>query len=367
MNTFTAYENGSIRTQNMSFHATVSPSPADRLSDKQIVALVNDWMRKMGYGKQPYVLYKHHDTERPHYHIVSVRVDENGHKIPDFQERRRSLQAMKELAQQYDFEIGKGAESEKSAKARDCNPYNGFDPTKGDFSGQVEKIADLAMTYHFRRADQFVLIMEALGVRVIRKEDGSCHFIGLDPKTHKPVTAPIGDSGVRFPSEAALQKRAEACKGQIKMREKQKIANAVRIALSPAKGIKTELHTLRYLAKWGIYTQFSKTADGKIFGVTFVDIKNRCVFKASDIPGVTASQFEAARAVLWAKNAQAEINHEKGGKAEGRRSEREDMDSSISAAELSAEIAGLVISTLGIEKSRRNEDEEEDLDKGRSL
>lgn len=366
MKTFIVYENGSIRAQNMSFHATVSPSLTDKLTDKQIADLVRDWMKKMGYGNQPYILYKHYDTDRVHYHIVSVRVDENGRKIPDFQERRRSQQAMKELMQQYDFEIGKGTKAEKN-EVKDFNPYNGFDPSRGDFAGQVQKIADLAMTYYFRKPDQFVLIMEALGIQVIRKEDGSHSFVGLDPKTHKLVTSPIGDSGIRFPSEEAIQKRVAACKGKVKTREKQKVANAVHIALSPKKGIKTELHTLRYLAKWGIYTKISKTADGKIFGVTFVDMKNKCVFKASDLPGITASQFEEARANIWAK--QAKAAEQAAAKAEGSAEHKaaSNYDNSVTAAEICADVASIAITAFGNERSRQNEDEDEDLDKGRSI
>ena len=366
MKTFIVYENGSIRTRNMSFHATVSPGLTDKLTDKQVAALVRDWMQKMGYGNQPYILYKHNDTDRVHYHIVSVRVDENGRKIPDFQERCRSRQAMKELMRQYDFEIGKGAKSGKS-EAKDFNPYNGFDPSRGDFAGQVRKIAELAMTYYFRKPDQFVLIMEALGIQVIRKEDGSHHFVGLDPKTHKPVTSPIGDSAIRFPSEKAVQKRIEACKGNSKTREKQKVANAVRIALSPKKGIKTEIHTLRYLAKWGIYTKFSKTADGKIFGVTFVDMKNKCVFKASDLPGITASQLEEARANIWAKRAKAAENAAAQAASQAERKSPTYYDAPITAAELCAEVAGIAITAFGKERSRRDEDEDDDLDNGRSI
>ena len=366
MKTFIVYENGSIRSQNMSFHATVSPSLTDKLTDKQVAALVHDWMKKMGYGNQPYILYKHNDTGRVHYHIVSARVDENGRKIPDFQERRRSQQAMKELMQQYDFEIGKGTKTGKN-EAKDFNAYNGFNPTRGDFAGQVQEIANLALTYYFRKPDQFVLIMEALGVQVIRKEDCSHYFVGLDPKTHKPVTAPIGDSGIRFPSEEAIQKRVDACKGNIKTREKQKVANAVRIALSPKKGIKTELHTQRYLAKWGIYTKFAKTADGKIFGVTFVDMKNKCVFKASDLPGITASKFEEVRAYIWAKQAKAEENAAAKAESQAEKKSRINYDAPITVAELCAEVASIVLTALGKERSRRNEDEDEDLDNGRSI
>lgn len=365
MKTFAAYENGSLRTEKLSFHASVNPGAGDKMNDAQVAAMVKEWMEKMGYGSQPYILYKHWDTDRAHYHLVSVRVDENGKKIPDYQERKRSQQAMKELSEKYDFVIGKGAEQEKKA-GKETNPYLGFDPKAGDFARQVERIADLAMSYYFKKPEQFDLIMESLGLQVIHQVDGSYAFIGLDPKTHKPVTSPIQDSGIRYPTANAIQKRAEACKGLYKTREKQKVANAVRIALSPQKGIKTELHTLRYLAKWGIYTKFSKTAEGKIFGVTFVDHQNKCVFKASDLPGVTASQFEAARANIWAKNNSSSSAAQQHGAEKEENHEKDSTESHLDAAEISAEVASVALSAFGSESSRQNEDEEE-MQKGRKM
>ena len=44
---------------------------------------------KMGYGDQPYIVYKHADTHNAHIHIVSVCVDGQGKKISDAYEHRR--------------------------------------------------------------------------------------------------------------------------------------------------------------------------------------------------------------------------------------------------------------------------------------
>ena len=158
--TFEKYEKGSLRTQNMSFHASINPSKTDRIPEEKMADFIRDYMEKMGYGNQPYIVYKHTDTGRDHWHVCSSRVDENGHKIPDFQERKRSQQALKELMQKYDFEIGKG-KKEKAEKGASINPYNGFDPKAGEFQTQLEKIAALAMQYHFKEDRHFDVILTA--------------------------------------------------------------------------------------------------------------------------------------------------------------------------------------------------------------
>ena len=57
------------------------------------------YMRGMGYGAQPYIVYKHEDIERTHIHIISIRVDRNRRKINDSNEKLRSERVRKEIAQ----------------------------------------------------------------------------------------------------------------------------------------------------------------------------------------------------------------------------------------------------------------------------
>ena len=63
-----------------------NPSPEDKLTDEQLRKIACEYMERMGYGKQPYIVFKHKDISREHLHIVSLRVDEQGRKLPhDFE------------------------------------------------------------------------------------------------------------------------------------------------------------------------------------------------------------------------------------------------------------------------------------------
>lgn len=339
MKTFEAYEKGSVRTQNKSFHASINPSVTDRIPPEKMAEFIRDYMEKMGYGNQPYIVYKHTDTGRDHWHVVSVRVDENGRKIPDHQEHRRSQKAMKELMEKYDFEIGK-KKDEKKEKSADSNPYKGFDKSLGDYTQQLEKIAALAMQYHFKEDRHFDVVMRSFHVEVVHRTDGTTALIGLDPKTGKHVTEPITSKAI--PTLDAIRDHVEECKkNAVKTKGKQRVTN---ITMAGLKNCKTLLHLQRYLTKSGIYLDLSKTKDGKIFGVTLVDHHNKCVFKASELDGLKASMFESLRVrdvVKQEKEAAAQKPQDKG----------EDHS-------LTVELVNTALSVIGGESSRRGEDEE---------
>ena len=81
MDSFRPYFEANRRTTNTVFHASLAPSPEDKLTDEQLWKITCEYMERMGALTQPYIVFKHKDIDRQHLHVVSLRVDENGHKL----------------------------------------------------------------------------------------------------------------------------------------------------------------------------------------------------------------------------------------------------------------------------------------------
>ena len=101
----------SFRTSRVSkpvFHVSLSFSEKDKgkLSNEKMVEITKDYLNKMGYGKQPLVVYRHDDTKHPHVHILTSRVDiGTGKKLPHDHEHRKSKRITDELEVKYDLTI----------------------------------------------------------------------------------------------------------------------------------------------------------------------------------------------------------------------------------------------------------------------
>ena len=98
---FGDYLTANRKTEKPVLHISLNPDPKDCLSEERFVSLAEEYMRRMGFGDQPYIVYRHNDIGREHLHIVSVRVDETGRAISDSYEHGSSMKVCRELERQF--------------------------------------------------------------------------------------------------------------------------------------------------------------------------------------------------------------------------------------------------------------------------
>lgn len=73
---FARYLPEQVRTSKPVVHISLNPHPDDRLTDTELTAIAEEYLARLGYGDQPYAVFKHEDIDRHHLHIVTLCVDE---------------------------------------------------------------------------------------------------------------------------------------------------------------------------------------------------------------------------------------------------------------------------------------------------
>src|SRR5579862_4348335 len=73
------------RTKNATLHVSLNWDPKDleKISGKGLSTIAGEYMKKIGFEKQPYLVYRHDDAEHPHVHIVSTFISRDGSRIRD--------------------------------------------------------------------------------------------------------------------------------------------------------------------------------------------------------------------------------------------------------------------------------------------
>lgn len=162
MASFKPFLQANRRTTNTVFHVSLNPSPEDRLTDEQLGELAREYMERMGYGEQPYIVFKHGDIAREHLHIVSLRIDREGRKLPHDFEARRSVEITRDLEQKYGLHP-----SIKGQELQDREGLHKVDYPKGDVKQQVSSTVRSCLR-HYRCASfgEWRTLLEAFNVSV---------------------------------------------------------------------------------------------------------------------------------------------------------------------------------------------------------
>ncbi|KAA6327287.1 hypothetical protein EZS27_023714 [termite gut metagenome] len=281
MDSFYPYLAMNNKTEKIVFHASLNPDPKDKLDDKQLAKIAQAYMQKLGYGNQPYIVFKHSDIKREHLHIVSLRVDENGKKINDSYEAIRSIKICKELEQEFNLVPLMKGQRESEA------PTKKIDYREGDIKHQVGNITKSIMShFYFQSFGEYRALLEQFNITA--EEVGGMHegkpyngilYCVTDEKGNK-VGRPLKSS--LFGKEVgyeALQKHYEFSKAAV---EKKKIRESLRPVTSQAmQKANSREGFKRLMREKGIGVIFRENETGRIYGVTFIDYQNRTVLNGS--------------------------------------------------------------------------------------
>ena len=275
---FDSYLAANRNTEKPVLHISLNPSVDDRLTDGQFAELAREYMQKMGYGDQPYIVYLHEDIDRRHVHIVSTCVKENGEKISDAYEWNRSMKACRELENKFGLKPVADKRNELLA------PYlKKADYRDGDVKRQVGNILKSVFTaYRFQTFGEFSAMLSCFNIEAkqVRGEFEGSPYNGivytLTDDTGRPVCTPIKSSliGKRFGYEG-IEKRIAVNVRDFKNRKWQpKIHDAVALAMHGCRGNREDF--IRLLGEKGIDVVFRENEEGRIYGVTFIDHKTIC-------------------------------------------------------------------------------------------
>lgn len=297
------------RTKKPVLHISLNPHPDDKLTDQDFEILAREYLDKLGFGEQPYIIYKHMDIDRHHIHIVTVNVNEQGKRLNQDFLFRRSKKITTELEEKYNLHK---AQREKITPDM---PIKKVDPS-GDFSCQREQsgacsnyaersrdwrethikrqvantVKMVGMRYKFQTLGEYNAILSLYNIRCEqtdgrvngREYHGLVYFATDDDG--KTIATPFKASRLgKFASRTAIDSRFEKAKDKIDVATtKHKVADVLAGATD-----KEDL-TAKLKAQ-NMDVVFRYTDEGRIYGVTFIDHNTMTVLNGSRL----GKQFSA--------------------------------------------------------------------------
>ena len=270
-----------IRTEKPVLHVSLNPHPDDRLTDTEMENIAREYMEEMGYGSQPYMVFKHEDIDRHHLHIVSLRVDADGKCLDNAFNFHRSKRITRMLEEKYHL---LPAERKWNAIRETAHTVN---INKGDVKKHIASVLlSLTARYRFQTMGEYRALLSLYNIHVeeTRGKVGEREYHGLvysatDEKGNKvgnPFKASLFGKSAGY---AAIEKRFSLSKKQI---AEKKFTEPTKRAVLQALGKTYHKDKFVSLLKGkGIDTVLRLTDEGRIYGATFIDHRTGCVLNGS--------------------------------------------------------------------------------------
>jgi hypothetical protein len=246
----------------------------------ELTDIAVEWLGKMGYAKNPYMIIFHKDTDNNHVHVVSSRIDKEGNCISDSFEKNRAVQYINQIVGN---DIGKGAKQD----------------------------IDKALSYNFSTKAQFMMLLENKGYNVITTND-KLEVTKFGKKLEELPLSHVNDHIKNFTNDdqRIIQIRAiiEKYKGQYDTSLNDKSERLPGGLKRNSEEFTSQLSDF-LKDRFGLQLIYHVKGDNQPYGYTVLDHGKQNVFKGSDIiklndllkPGLTIAakiDFESKKRVF---------------------------------------------------------------------
>ena len=276
------------RATTKTLHVSLNFDPSERLSKDKLIEVASMYMEKIGFSKQPFLIYKHEDAGHPHIHIVSTTIKKDGSRIDTHNiGRNQSEKARKEIEKLHGLIR---AERQQQLISPGIKPIDiekaiyGRHETKRSISNAASAVFS---QYKFTSLPEFNAALKQFNVIADRgKEEGRIFknrglvYRILDADGNK-AGVPIKASSIGCkPTLDNLDKKF-AINDPLREPLKQRTKNAIDECLQLSPGSMKSL--VANLEQKQIYIVLRQNAEGRLYGITFVDNQNKCVFNGSNL------------------------------------------------------------------------------------
>ncbi|MEG1025014.1 MAG: conjugal transfer protein MobB [Flavobacterium sp.] len=302
---FEPYLIANRNTEKHTLHISLNPDPKDNVTDEKFRQVAEEYMKAMGYGEQPFVVFKHTDIDRTHIHIVSICLDEQGRKISDKFEKMRSMKTCRELESKHGL-----LEATKKEQQENNKVFKPVNYKEGDIKNQIASVVrHLPNYYKFQTFGEYNALLSLFNITTEKVDsviDGKSikgliyHALNEKrEKTSQPFKASLFGKGSGL---NVLEQQFAKYKEELKVHPSKKTLKA---AVSTAlRETSDEVSFKKQLVEQGINVVVRRNDSDRMYGITFIDHNSKTVWNGSRLgKELSANVFND----IWSDNLRPQI------------------------------------------------------------
>jgi hypothetical protein len=270
-------------------HITLNFSPGEQIGDELMKKITEEFMEDIGFGKQPYLVFRHDDAAHPHLHIVTTRVTPQGENLDmNFIGELKSRPSCDRLEEKYGLIKAKDHPLKEDYQIAPVKvPKAGYN--KADTRRQISNVLSFVFDqYKFTSLGELNAILNLYNVNADAGAEGSrmrehkglmFHLLDEDGKQ-----AGVAVKASTFPQKATLSELEKKFRRHRYNKQRADLIKSLsaRVDLAILKMRSPDLAALRLeLKKDGIDLLTRFTPEGRLYATTFIDHRSRLSINGS--------------------------------------------------------------------------------------
>jgi hypothetical protein len=268
-------------------HISLNFPPEEVLSNEKMQMIALDYMNRIGFAGQPFLVYRHMDANHPHLHIVTTTIQEDGKPI-----RLHNIAKKQSEPARKAIEVNLGLIPAESRKRKQAYVPSAIDLLPAKYGKEETKqvitniVGEVLRTYRFTSLTEFNIILGQMNIVADGGREGSRMY-----QMGGMVYSILDEDGFRIgqsikasdvdgePTLKTLEQKF-AVNAVKKAVSKIYVSNAVGAALTRSRG---PMQLVESLKKRNIRLHFDQDRLGKIHAVYFVDHCNRATYTQEEL------------------------------------------------------------------------------------
>jgi len=273
-----------IRTKTNTVHLSLNFDVNEHLEKERLIMIADEYMKRIGFEYQPYLIYQHFDAGHPHIHIVTTNIQADGKRI--------SLNNIGKLVseparQAIEIEFGLVRATDKKnrqADNLDIKPlvYGATDTKRGI----TNIVNEITKSYRFTSLPELNAILNLYNVTADKgtKESvmfskGGLRYWAVDKHGQK-IGVPIKASSIY--AKPTLKLLEDRFRLNDFLRKPFKESLKAKIDKVRSKSISLEQFK-NELKKANVLVVVRRNSEGRIYGLSYIDQVNKTIFNGSDL------------------------------------------------------------------------------------
>lgn len=274
------------KSKTNTLHISLNFDTSDKITSERMLEVARAYMGKIGFGNQPYLVYRHHDAGHDHCHIVTTNIRDDGKRIDTFNiGKRYSEPARKKIEEEFGLTR---AESKGQMKPDKMVFAERIEYGKSESKRSITNVLDAVIdVYKYSSLHELNAVLRLFNVEADRGKEGSrthekrgLHYRILDEKGNK-IGVPIKASSIYSKPTLNYLEQRFVENALLKQADKLSVQTAINWTLAQKPSSMKEFTDQLRCENIDVVLRQSK--GGQLYGITYVDHGTKCVFNGSDL------------------------------------------------------------------------------------